>query len=148
MKKIIDYNLLVDELKRDIIKKSLKHIRNDHMPGGHHFFITFATTGAGVHISRQLLEKYPKDMTIVLQHQFRNLIVQDNHFSITLYFDGIEEQMDIPYTAITSFADPSEKFGLHFKNTKTRAHTKKDASLQAPEQSPDNVIVLDQFRNK
>jgi uncharacterized protein len=114
MKKIIDYNLLVDELKRDIIKKSLKYIKNDQLPGAHLFFIAFTTTSPEVHISKQLLEKYPKEMTIVLQHQFRNLIVQDDYFSVTLYFDGIEEQIDVPYTAIISFADPSEKFGLHF----------------------------------
>jgi len=148
MKKVIDYNALVEELKRDVIKKSLKYIQNDQTPGAHHFFIAFATNKPGVEISKRLLEKYPGEMTIVLQHQFRNFSVQDTHFSVTLFFDGIEEELNIPYNAIISFADPSEKFGLHFKNTKTRTQIKKDTTQSLKSTTTDNIIMLDQFRNK
>ena len=86
----------------------------DGLPGDHHFYIGFRTTASGVVLPPQLLAKYPEEMTIVLQHQFWDLEVGDEAFSVTLSFSSRSERLTIPFAAITSFADPSVKFGLQF----------------------------------
>ena len=148
MVQIIDYDLLVDELKRDIVRKSLKYINHDQVPGSHHFYISFLTSHPNVAMSRRLLERHPHEMTIVLQHQFRDLIVKEDYFGVTLQFDGIEEEIEIPYAALISFADPSVKFGLYFKQNKAKIQQNKSPAPHSTENKTDNVIILDQFRNK
>lgn len=152
MVQIIDYDILIDELRHEIVKKSLKYIKADQMPGNHYFYIAFLTSHPDVRVSRRLLEKYPHEMTIILQHQFRDLVVRENFFSIILHFDGIEEQLEIPYASLISFADPSVKFGLHFKRDKMAKKSakteEKKSSEQAEKPTKDNIISLEQFRNK
>jgi hypothetical protein len=123
--------------------------------GDHHFFISFATTMPGVHISSKLKERYPEEITIVLQYQFENLSVDKNKFSVTLRFDGVKEVIVVPFKALTAFADPSVKFALQFKNEEghhsvsTKLHIAKDLTEDKQNLStPDNVITLDRFRNK
>ncbi len=149
---IINYNVLIDEAMHSVVRKSLSYIHNNQLPGNHYFFITFFTKNKGVSISPNLLQKYPKEMTIVLQHRFEDLIVEDSKFSITLTFDGIREIIAIPYQAITSFIDPSVKFALQFYHEtveklgslKDKKHTIKNAEkIKA-----NNIITLDHFRNK
>jgi hypothetical protein len=154
----IDYNALIDEAMHSVVKRTLESIHNDQIPGEHHFLISFFTKHKGVTISSRLLEKYPEEMTIILQHQFENLTVNEDKFSVILTFGGIKELLEIPYQALISFVDPSVNFGLHFrheviqdkpakKTAKITPEKSKKEKLSKPEQS-NNVITLDQFRKK
>lgn len=128
-------------------------------PGDHHFYIEFQTTAFGVSIPDHLRETYPDKMTIVLQHQFERLMVNENEFSVTLSFKGKPARLTIPYEAVTSFADPSVQFGLRFQEP--TAADGADAAPQAgaleeakpaerPALSSDSadVVRLDTFRKK
>ena len=118
------------------------------------FYINFSTSFPGVKISPRLLKRYPDEITIVVQHEFSNLLVKEDYFSITLYFDGVEEKMDIPYKSLLSFADPSSKFGLRFKkikSTTTKQISKtsyKNTKASESKSYEENVVILDNFRNK
>lgn len=112
----IDYGKLVDEAMHVIVHKVLKMVQENGLPGNHHFFISFSTKHPGVKISQNLINKYPQEMTIVLQYQFQNLIINTKGFEVTLSFGGIKERICIPFSAITTFADPSVQFGLQFRD--------------------------------
>lgn len=111
----INYGKLVDEAMHDIVYKVLKKIEADGLPRDHHFFISFITKHPDVKISEALSNKYPHEMTIVLQYQFHNLSVDKKGFQVTLSFTGSQETIYIPLIAITTFADPSVQFGLQFR---------------------------------
>ncbi len=113
---LIDYSVLVDDAMHFIVKKSLQLFAESDNHGEHHFFISFITKYPGVTISEKLHNKYPYEMTIVLQHQFENLEVNDDQFSVFLSFDNQKEKIIIPFAALTAFADPSVKFGLQFRH--------------------------------
>jgi len=151
MVQVIDYDILIDELRHEIVKKCLRFIKADQLPGNHYFYIAFLTSHPDVRVSRRLLEKHPHEMTIILQHQFRDLIVRENFFSVILHFDGIEEQLEVPYASLISFADPSVKFGLHFKREKI-PNSRKTIKTEEPKVDniieKDNIISLERFRNK
>ena len=115
MSDVIDYGKVVDEAMHIIVYKVLKNVEKEGLPGEHHFFISFATKSAGVKISKALVSKYPKEMTIVLQYQYLGLKVTKKGFSVTLSFSGVQETIYIPFNAITTFADPSVQFGLQFR---------------------------------
>jgi hypothetical protein len=111
-KDYLNYSKLVNEATRSIIKKVLSKVAKDGMPGDHHFYITFNTLNDEVKISPKLLKKYPNEMTIVIQHQYQDLLVDSKSFSITLSFGGTKEFIVIPFRAISYFADPSIDFVL------------------------------------
>lgn len=150
MARIIDYDLLIDELRWNLIKKALRYIKEDQIPGGHYFYISFLTSYPQVKLSRRLLERHPSEMTIVIQHQFKNFVAGNTSFKVSLQFDGIDEDIEVPYSAITSFADPSVKFGLNFKGRKHAQEMQEtDLKTESSEpQDPDNVVILDKFRKK
>lgn len=110
----IDFPALIDHAMRDVVRKALQTVEQQGLPGEHHFFISFRTEYPGVAISSALLGRHPHEMTIVLQHQFWDLKVQEDRFSITLSFNNVPEKLVIPFQAMTAFADPSVKFGLQF----------------------------------
>jgi hypothetical protein len=111
----IDYPTMIDDAMRGVVRKALEQVQAEgQLPGEHHFFITFDTNFPGVKISPVLKKKYPKEMTIVLQHQFWDLATEDDFFTVTLSFNQRPERLVIPYSAMTAFADPSIKFGLQF----------------------------------
>ena len=110
----IDFPGLIDQAMRDVVRKALEAVATTGLPGEHHFFISFRTDFSGVKISSSLQDRHPKEMTIVLQHQFWDLKVEQDKFSITLSFNNIPEKLVIPFQAMTAFADPSVKFGLQF----------------------------------
>jgi hypothetical protein len=97
------------------VRTVLTDIARQGIPGEHHFYITFHTTAEGVRISPRLREKYPQEMTIVLQHQFWDLVVTDAAFEVGLAFSGVAERLLVPFDAIKSFFDPSVQFGLQFE---------------------------------
>ncbi len=111
---IIDYPAMIDGAMRGVVRDALKHACEHGLPGEHHFFVSFQTQFPGVHISPMLRERYPQEMTIVVQHQFWDLHIEEDFFTISLSFNNIPETLVIPFDAMTAFADPSIKFGLQF----------------------------------
>lgn len=116
MSQDIDYGNLMHTAMRGLIKTVLSDVAETGLPGAHHFFITFDTRQDGVDIADWLRERYPDEMTIVMQHWFENLEVGDQGFSITLNFGDAPEPLYIPYMAIKTFVDPSVEFGLRFES--------------------------------
>ncbi|WP_374632289.1 SspB family protein [Ferrovibrio sp.] len=113
--KLLDYNLLVENALRGAVREALKRAAEFGLPGNHHFYITFRTDQPGVDIPAFLHERYPDEMTIVLQHQFWGLEPGEDKFQVTLSFNKAPERLVIPYAALTAFADPSVQFGLQFR---------------------------------
>ncbi len=113
-KDMIRYDVLAQEALRGMLRKLLVEVSQTGLPGEHHFFITFSTTAAGVRISNRLKAQYPEEMTIVLQHQFWDLIIGEQSFEIGLSFNAIPERLHVPFAAIKAFYDPSVQFGLQF----------------------------------
>ncbi|WP_421699606.1 ClpXP protease specificity-enhancing factor SspB [Ancylobacter sp.] len=112
---LIRYDLLVQDALRGVVGRVLTDVARDGLPGEHHLYLSFDTRAAGVRISPRLKERYPEEMTIVLQHQFWDLIVTDQFFEVGLSFNGIPERLHVPYAALKGFFDPSVKFGLQFE---------------------------------
>ncbi len=112
----INYDKLIERCLKNVVVESLKIAERQGLPGQNHFYITFKTDYPEVVISNELRIQYPEQMTIVVQHQYSNLIVFDDSFSIELSFGGRLQSMHIPFNAITYFADPYAKFGLSFGN--------------------------------
>lgn len=111
---LIRYDILAQEALRGVIRKVLAEVAKAGLPGNHHFFITFLTGAPGVRISSRLKEKYPEQMTIVLQHQFWDMHVTDQLFEVGLSFGDIPEKLTVPFSAVRGFYDPSVNFELEF----------------------------------
>lgn len=111
---LIRYDILAQEALRGVIRKVLAEVASTGLPGNHHFFITFLTGAPGVRISSRLKEKYPEQMTVVLQHQYWDMLVTDQLFEIGLSFGDVPEKLTIPFSAIRGFYDPSVNFELEF----------------------------------
>lgn len=109
------YDIWVEEALRSVIKKTLVHVSEYGLPGDHHFYISFQTQADGVSIPGRLRAQHPNDMTIVMQYQYDDLVIEDDFFSVVLSFGGKKEQLVIPYTSVISFADPSVNFALQLK---------------------------------
>lgn len=112
----IDYEGLAQEAMRGVVRKVLAGTAKSGLAGDHHFYISFDTEAPGVSLSRRLKEKYPHEMTIVLQHRFWDLAVTEERFEVKLTFDGIPERLVVPFEAIKVFFDPSVRFGLQFED--------------------------------
>ena len=112
----IDYGNLMHQAMRGLIQNVLRDVGQNGLPGDHHFFITFDTMHPDVEIADWLSDRYPGEMTVVLQHWFDNLDVGEDGFSVTLNFGDSPEPLYIPYDAIRTFVDPSVEFGLRFEN--------------------------------
>lgn len=110
----IRYDILAQEALRGVMRKVLGEVARTGLPGNHHFFITFLTGAPGVRISTRLRERYPEQMTIVVQFQYWDLKVTDTGFEIGLSFSDIPEKLEIPFTAVRGFYDPSVNFELEF----------------------------------
>lgn len=114
MQDLIGYDRIIKESMYSVVAKVLKKIEQNGLQGNHHFVITFATNFFGVKLTEQLLQKYPKTMTIVLQHQFKDLRVGEADFSVALSFYGVSQDLIIPYHSLILFSDPSVDFALNF----------------------------------
>lgn len=148
-----EMNSLMQLAMKNMVKGLLEEVAIDGLPGNHHFFITFRTDHAGVDIAPWLKDKFPKEMTIVMQEWFDNLAVMSDRFTITLNFNNAPEPMVIPFEALTAFADPSEEFGLRFDaapaNSVPDAKTVEEAPIEEiPEEKKGDaeVVSLDSFR--
>ena len=171
----IDYGQLIDDAMHVIVKKVLQRIVKEGLPGKHHFFISFVTGYPGVKLSDTLRKKYPDEMTIVLQHQFDELIVSDTQFSVILSFDNVKEKITVPFDALVAFADPSVKFGLQFRHAEETEvlaeitefpdedkqailkedlkgskgnNKRKETKKGAKDKKGNNVVSIDTFRKK
>ncbi|MXN63544.1 hypothetical protein GR183_01390 [Stappia sp. GBMRC 2046] len=116
---LIRYDIVIQDALRGAVKKILTEVTRTGLPGEHHFYIAFDTNAPGVRISNRLHERYPQEMTIVLQHQFWDLAVSDHFFEVGLSFGGIPERLVIPFSAVKGFFDPSVQFALEFEPGKT-----------------------------
>ncbi|NBO18478.1 MAG: hypothetical protein EBV03_04480, partial [Proteobacteria bacterium] len=112
---LIHYPALIDNAMRSVVRDVMKRVQTAGLPGEHHFYISFLTQFPGVRMSEQLKSRYPKEITIVMQHQYWDFKVEEHGFHVTLSFGGIPEKLTVPYGAMTAFADPSVKFGLQFQ---------------------------------
>ena len=113
----IDYEALAQVAMRSMVRMVLARVAKTGLPGEHHFYIAFDTQAPGVSLSKRLREKYPKEMTVVLQHRFWDLGVSDDRFEVKLTFDGIPERLSVPFAAIKVFFDPSVPYGLQFEES-------------------------------
>jgi hypothetical protein len=130
----IDYEAIAQTAMRGIVRVVLQRVAKSGLPGAHHFYVAFDTRAPGVVISKRLREnpKYREEMTIVLQHRFRDLIVTDDRFEVKLTFDGIPERLVIPFTAVKVFFDPSVPYGLQFEDTDNARTDEADAEPLEP----------------
>ncbi len=111
----IRYDVLARDALRGVLRRVLADAAEHGLPGEHHFFITFLSTAEGVKLSPRLLAQYPEEMTVILQHQFWDLVVTEDRFEVGLSFGGIPERLVVPFSSIKSFFDPSVQFGLQFE---------------------------------
>ncbi|UWQ23035.1 SspB family protein [Jannaschia sp. W003] len=142
---------MMHDAMRGLIARVLRRVAREGLPGEHHFFITFDTTHPGVAIADWLRERYPDEMTIVLQHWFQGLEVRDDGFTVTLNFGDSPEPLVVPWGALVTFVDPSVEFGLRFE-TREDATLEEEAPFAEVEAEPDTpagsaeVVSLDKFR--
>ena len=113
-KDLIEYSALVENGLRSVVREALRRVAAEGWPGTHHAYIAFNTAAPGVELPDSLLARYPDELTIVLQHQYWDLEVEDDHFAVTLSFNKVGQRVVVPFAALTSYADPSVKFGLQF----------------------------------
>lgn len=155
MKSSIDYGNLMHRAMRGLIREVLEDVAKNGLPGEHHFFITFDTTHADVEMAQWLSDRYPSDMTVVMQHWYENLDVGDDGFSVTLNFGDAPEPLYIPYDAIKTFVDPSVEFGLRFETQEDEEPTlaalpeedeEDDSAEETPAGHDAEVVSLDSFR--
>ena len=163
----IRYDVLARDALRGVLRRVLADAAEHGLPGDHHFFITFASTADGVKLSPRLLAQYPEEMTVILQHQFWDLVVTEDRFEVGLSFGGIPERLIVPFSAIKSFFDPSVQFGLQFEMGDAAPAAAEDnlaapsspaSALPAPEKETKDepekptegaeVVRLDRFRKK
>jgi uncharacterized protein len=111
----IRYDVLARDALRGVLRRVLTDAAAHGLPGEHHFFITFVSSAEGVKLSPRLLAQYPEEMTVILQHQFWDLVVTEDRFEVGLSFGGIPERLVVPFSAIKSFFDPSVQFALQFE---------------------------------
>ncbi|WP_375456988.1 SspB family protein [uncultured Methylobacterium sp.] len=128
---LIRYDLLVQDALRGVVRKVLTDAAREGLAGEHHFYVSFRTEAPGVRMSQALREKYPQDMTIVLQHQFWDLGVNEHSFEVGLSFSGVPERLLVPFDALSGFFDPSVQFGLKFDLNETPEATGAEAA-EAP----------------
>ncbi|MFT6074132.1 MAG: hypothetical protein ACJAVT_000921 [Yoonia sp.] len=157
MNSTIDYGNLMHRAMRGLIQEVLEAVQKDGLPGQHHFFITFDTMHPDVEIADWLSDRYPGEMTVVIQHWFADLDVTNEGFTISLNFGDNPEKLYIPYDAIKTFVDPSVEFGLRFEShdeagqETTVAEAPMDEMVEPADEKDDapreaEVVSLDKFR--
>lgn len=144
-----DYEEMVQEGLRGVVREALKATAVEGLPGAHHFYIAFKTDYPGVQLADYLRERHPEEMTIVIQHQYWELEIDDQGFYVTLSFSDSQEKIYVPFHALISFMDPYAKFGLQF--TPPPVIEREESSLPedfSSSKGKDNVVTLDKFRKK
>ena len=129
---LLGYNEMVERAMRSVVRQALNHAAEQGLPGNHHFYVTFSTDHPDVVLPETLRQQYPHEMTIVLQHQFWNLQVDDEAFSVTLRFSGREADLRVPFAAMTAFADPSVEFGVQLSPPEAAAEDAAEPAAAEP----------------
>jgi uncharacterized protein len=162
---LMRYDLLAQNALKGVVKDALRIAQTKGLPGEHHFYIAFNTRHPGVSISEKIAARYPREMTIVIQHQFWNLNVHEDRFEVELSFDNVPEKLVIPFDAVKGFLDPAVQFGLQFETVNVERKPKEveaakpsaaKAEAQPATKSPESaaqdeaakVVSLDHFRKK
>ena len=137
------YDALVDDALRSVVRRVLTQVAEKGLPGSHHFYISFRSTDPGVELPDDLRAKYPEEMTIVLQHQYWDLIIGEESFEVTVSFNKLQEHIKVPFAALSAFVDPSVRFGLQFDRKDKAAGEKPEGTtavaptpLPAPDKRP------------
>ena len=153
MSRTIDYGNLMHRAMRSLIQEVLTDVEQNGLPGEHHFFITFDTHHPDVEIADWLADRYPGEMTVVMQHWYDNLRVEKDGFAVTLNFGDSPEPLYIPYDAIKTFVDPSVEFGLRFETQQDSDNEEDVAEAEMAEEVEDiaptkdaEIVSLDSFR--
>ena len=167
---LMRYDQLAQNALKGVVREALRRVEKSGLPGEHHFYIQFNTKYPGVNIGARLAERYPREMTVVLQHQFFNLQVTEERFQVELSFDNIPERLIVPFASVKGFLDPAVQFGLQFEvvheepataaaepklkkptelkvATNTTEKSDEGMSDEKPEEAP-KVVSLDAFRKK
>ena len=157
----IGYEALTQAAMRGVVREAMRQAaKGSAPPGDHHFYVTFRTKAPGVKIPDHLIEQFPDEMTIVIQHQYWDLEVHDGHFEIVLKFNRVPQHLSIPYVAMTRFVDPAVNFGVSFEKAAAGEEaTLVDPALQkddtenndgssSADEAADTVVSLDAFRRK
>ena len=155
VEKNIDYDQIVEETLRLVVKKSLELVNEEGLPGDHHFYISFDSTHDGVKVPPELKAEDDNEIKIILQHQFWDLNIDDHKFSVVLSFSGKKKNISVPFNSITSFSDPSVGFSLQFKKDFLTQNTKKETKVLSSKFNVDEkkkfnaeIFSLDAFRSK
>jgi hypothetical protein len=139
----IRYDVLAQAALRGVVRTVLADVAKKGLPGEHHFKITFATTAPGVRLSERMRGQYPDAMTIVLQHQFWDLTVDDDGFEVGLSFGGIPERLAVPFDAVTAFFDPAVQFGFQFESLDKQAAEAPSTAAEPPAPRPAAIEKTD-----
>lgn len=164
---LMRYDLLAQNALKGVVREALRIAETTGLPGEHHFYIAFNTRHPGVSLSEKIAARYPREMTIVLQHQYWNLRVHDDRFEVELSFDNVQERLVIPFEAVKGFLDPAVQFGLQFEAVNTERKPREaeptkpprpklevapEPATKSPESSAqaeaEKVVSLDHFRKK
>ena len=152
---LLPYDAWTEEALRHVMLRALHHVAANGLPGGHHFYLTFRTDDPGVGMPQRLKAKYPQEMTIVLQHQFWDLAVDEaaGTMAVGLSFGGVPSRLTIPLTAITTFADPYVGYGLRFRTEAPATPSEPapepaDEAAEEPKPETRQVVCLDSFRRR
>ena len=153
MSRSIDYGSLMHRALRGLIDDVLSDVAENGLPGAHHFFITFDTHHPNARLADWLKERYPEEMTVVLQHWFEDLETEDEGFGVTLNFGESPERLYVPYDAIRTFVDPSVEFGLRFESHEPEevdlaeeAAAEEEDEASAGEHQDAEIVSLDSWR--
>ncbi len=152
---LIPYDEIVQEALRDVVGRVLLEVeKSGGLPGGHHFYITFKTRQAGVKIPKHLIDRFPDEMTIVIQHRFWDLKVEDDIFSVGLSFGGVPSTLTVPFAAVTDFVDPAVDFSLKFQadgalgGHEVHDQAENDIPVVEPVEDGSNVVSVDFTKKK
>ncbi|SKA33622.1 hypothetical protein SAMN02745126_05374 [Enhydrobacter aerosaccus] len=126
------YDALVDDALRSVVRRVLTQVADKGLPGSHHFYISFRSHDPGVELPDYLRQKYPDEMTIVLQHQYWDLVVNNEFFEVTVSFNKQQEHIKVPFAALSAFVDPSVRFGLQFDRKDKGAAAPAEKAEPAP----------------
>jgi hypothetical protein len=158
---LIPYDEIVQDALRAVVSRVLREVeQTGALPGEHHFYITFKTRAPGVSIPKHLLERFPDEMTIVIQHRFWDLKVEEDNFSVGLSFGGVPAMLHVPFAAVTQFHDPAVEFALTFQAAaemqpdeheaaENDAPAEEESQSEAePREDGSNVVSVDFTRKK
>lgn len=162
------YDRWIEDAMRSVVRRALQQVAAEGLPGAHHLYVSFATGAPGVGLADELRARYAEEMTIVLQHQFWDLAIDDGNFEVTLKFHGRMQRLVVPFAAVTGFVDPSVNFALQFRTAPVPGSEQEEGGVvqaaaaeaapgggapasvpsTVPSTVPGEVITLDRFRKK